>query len=270
MISQMFNIKMMLKQHNIFVFTCGSVHYLKNALNQLYIARKKTNIVDGSRYHKRLEQYRNDSDVKRFFEYCTVFGISPYNFIRQNSDMKLKYKLVHKYNTSLCDYEIDLDSEYGLSVKYIFEQYFKENKTETLFKQYSSICNVRIKGNSILFTASKNYNLLSNFEYKSELEKESVRYTVTPSIIFKSDDRELFLRFCDYLSIYKTHYPKDYYNHTINKNEIYISGNNSNKVIGDFLWFNEHNKLPCVICGHLVDNAFSGYSIQFNKHDGCR
>ena len=271
----LFNTSKYLEENKVYMYLTPSKSYLKNALNQLLIARKKTNIVTGSKYHKRLEKYRNDKDVIKFFAFCESHSIDPYNFIHQKTSKVLKkYRMEHAWNTTLYDHEIDLDSMYGAYMKFNIEDKIQNDSLDetSSFKEfiesrYSGIYNVQVNGSKVSFTSYRNTIF---GVYVEKLEDETYDYTITPSIVFTPKHRMNYNRMTDYLNTCKYIYKDSDVQFAILKESIIIKGDKASSVIRDFNYFNKVNKLPCKKCNILVDNAFYGDSIQHIAHDGCR
>ncbi len=267
----LYNTKMMIKEHNQFLFRVSSVHSFKNKLTQLYIASKKTNIKEGSKYFKRLEHYKNDEDIKAFYDYCAFNEIQPFRFLNRGKDAK-KYILVHKHKyTDYRNHVVNIDEMYGTSKKYIFDEYVKRNLINDGHEvKFPYVYNIKIDENTIYYTAHKNIELV-NVDANKHLLDKTDKYSITPSSVYTAKTRENFSRFVDYITTRTDLFSNNLsFIRLADKQQIVIIGEGSNTVINDFIWFEENNTLPCKVCNMLVPNAFSGYGIQFDSHDGCR
>lgn len=271
-----------------------SKNMIKNHISFLYINSKKDNIKDGSRLSNQLGVIGRK--IEPFLEYCNKMGIDYWNFLdNKNGNYEIYEGII-----SIAHKKLDLD-KYGLSAKYIIEDVAKEfglksndkdaikNDKNLRDMEYLSkeIYNGIIDGNVIEYSVkSRGYLSRSKFDQVeehivdilerhhsikfmdtySEVANDEFSIVVEDSTKINFNDRKLNAQAVD---LFNTGIFDKYGVALHNDGDLTLIGKNARVVANDLIYFVKNNKIPCIKCEKLVDNAFMDFGIQFDKHGGC-
>lgn len=212
-------------------------------LNLLYFVKntkRKHNVKTGSKLHKKYVE--SLSRLDDFYNWCDVNEIDPMNFIHY----KKNYKLTNK---QIFNCEVDINS-FGLHWKHLIEENANILVTDDVF-------NFSLKDGILRYTYL-NKDFLQ--EYKKSIKSNQIN--------FIENDRKIEFKLKDYLSLNFYDFPVKL-DKEGNNFKIETMNEMATQVHDDFYYFLDKNKVECMKCKKLVNNAFEDYMVQFYKHDGC-
>lgn len=244
--------KLLEKIQRKFVYQiAGDANTFMNLLTFTTNTRRKTNVRDGSKLHKRYKSAF--SRIEHFFNWCDEMEVDPYNFTIKNDNYVITSDM-------MINVQIDIN-RYGRHWKHYIDEQAHEINVDGVY-------NLKLEHGVLYYTYMYNENdFLKDYRYDEETYfVDEEKLTV---------DRKTDLLLTDYLSLALDNFnvtkELDTYYQVNGTNVIKIKTDNgmSKAVVKDFEFFYERNKVECPKCKKLVDNAFDDYMIQFYKHDGC-
>lgn len=191
-----------------------------------------------------------------FHNFCTLYGVDPFNFKIDNSH----YLLVNELSKGVVDI-----NKHGLRIKH---QLIHEFKNGSLY--FDNLYNVIVDESVIEYCYIGEDNFASYFQ-DDELHPNLIK-SGYKSFVLDDVSRQDALLLQDYIKL--DLYPEQYGIIIQNQDnpqfvDVIITGVDGNKVYKDFLYFKGSNAIECERCKTLVHNAFGQYMLNQVKHDHC-